>query len=46
VGGDFFKINKRNKMNDEREFDYSELEYCENCGRPPKECSGCGEENE
>ena len=30
----------------EREFDYSELEYCENCGRPPKECSGCGQENE
>ncbi len=29
----------------EREFDYSELEYCEECGRPPKECSGCGEED-
>lgn len=30
---------------DEREFDYSELEYCEECRRPPTECSGCVEED-
>ena len=28
----------------EREFDYSELEYCEVCRLPPNECKGCEED--